>query len=87
MGAEALAGYASWLGLEVGAFAQCLDGAAHAETIETDASEANRVRITGTLTSVIGKSEDDVVNGRHVVGALGLNVFQSGIDRLLPGST
>lgn len=85
MGAETLAGYASWLGLEVGAFAQCLDGAAHAETIEIDASEANRVRITGTPTSVIGKSEEDVVNGRRVVGAQGLNVFQSEIGRPLPG--
>jgi protein-disulfide isomerase len=84
LGREALDGYGASLGLDAAAFASCLDSGSHKDQIDTDASEANRVRITGTPTFVIGRTEDDVVNGRRVVGAQSLAVFQSEIDRLLP---
>ncbi len=85
LGRDALEGYAVALGLDREAFDRCMEANAHLERIETDASEASRVRITGTPTFVIGRSEDDAVNGRRVVGAQSLAVFQSEIDRLLPG--
>ena len=85
LGREALEAYAAELGLDGQVFANCLDQQRHKGQIDTDASEANRVRITGTPTFVIGRTEDDTVNGRRVVGAQSLAVFESEIDRLLPG--
>jgi protein-disulfide isomerase len=87
LGREALDGYGASLGLDAAAFASCLDSGSHKEQIDTDAAEANRVRITGTPTFVIGRTEDDAVNGRRVVGAQSLAVFQSEIDRLLPDTS
>ena len=72
--------------LDARAIAERLERSAHAETIETDASEANRVRTASTPALEIGKSEGDVVNGYRVIGAQGFNVFQSEMDFLLLGS-
>jgi protein-disulfide isomerase len=85
LGRDALEGYAASMKLDLAAFNACLDNEVHLPQIDTDASEANRVRITGTPTFVIGPSGEDTVNGRRVVGAQSLAVFQAEIDRLLPG--
>jgi protein-disulfide isomerase len=67
--------YASDLGLDAKAFAECLDSHRYLSEINADASDANRVGISGTPSFVI--------NGRILVGALPFSDFKTVIDEEL----
>ncbi len=65
------------LGLDTGAFRQCLDSGAMRQEIIGDVTDAQDYGITGTPTFFI--------NGVRVIGAQPLSVFQSVIDQELEG--
>ncbi|MBZ0169607.1 Disulfide bond formation protein D precursor [Candidatus Methylomirabilis lanthanidiphila] len=67
--------FAEQLKLNDKSFAACLDGGKHAAAVQADVEEGTRLGITGTPTFFI--------NGRLVVGALPLEMFQKIIDREL----
>lgn len=65
--------FAEQLKLDGKSFAACLDSGKYAAAVEADVQEGTRLGITGTPTFFI--------NGRLVVGALPLEMFQKFIDR------
>jgi len=83
LGIEQLPGYAREIGLDSDAFDACLSSDRHQAQIEQDAQAANRIRISGTPSFIIGKSAGDTVSGQLVVGAQPTAVFSAGIQRVL----
>ncbi len=75
--------YAKVTGLDMAEFEACLASDKHLDHIDLDSKDAAAVRITGTPTFVVGKTAEDKVSGRIVVGAQPLAVFQSAIDALI----
>ena len=71
--------FAEQLKLDSKSFAACLDSGKHAAAVQADVQEGTRLGITGTPTFFI--------NGRLVVGALPLEMFQKIIDRELRRSS
>jgi protein-disulfide isomerase len=71
--------FAEQLKLDGNSFAACLDSGKHAAAVQADVQEGTRLGITGTPTFFI--------NGRLVVGALPLEMFQKIIDRELRRSS
>ncbi len=67
--------YATDLGLDLKAFAACLDSHRYQGEIQADASDAARVGISGTPSFV--------VNGRILIGALPFSEFKTVIDEEL----
>lgn len=72
---DALKQYAAQIGLEAGAFAQCLDSRRHRAGVAADIAAGSQLGVTGTPTFFI--------NGRPLVGNLPLSEFQRAIDREL----
>ena len=70
--------YASDIGLDAGRFQVCLDKGTHRAAILADVRQAEEIGATGTPTFFI--------NGKRLVGAQPLQVFQEIIDRELEGS-
>jgi protein-disulfide isomerase len=83
LGLERLPGYAREIGLDGAAFDACLSSDRHQARIDKDGEEANRIRVTGTPSFVIGKSAGDTVSGQLVIGAQAPAVFTSEIQRVL----
>jgi|GEM_PF-351593 len=75
--------YAQDLSLDISAFDACLASDRHLAEIDEDGQEANRVRITGTPTFVVGKSDGDELSGRMVIGAQAPGVFTAEIRRVM----
>lgn len=71
--------FAEQLKLDAASFTECLDSEKHAAAVASDVQEGTRLGITGTPTFFI--------NGRLVVGALPLEMFQRLIERELRRST
>lgn len=71
--------FAEQLKLDSKSFAACLDSGKHTAAVEADVDEGTRLGITGTPTFFI--------NGRLLVGALPLEMFQKVIDRELRHSS
>lgn len=80
---EHIAQYAKQAGIQTEAFNQCINSNRYQEAIQRDIAEAQKQRISGTPTFVIGKSAPDVVSGKRIVGAQHYNVFSSEIEALL----
>jgi protein-disulfide isomerase len=87
LGIEQLPGYARDIGLDGDAFDACLSSDRHQAQIEQDSQEADRIRITGTPSFVIGKTAGDSVSGRLVIGAQATAVFTAEIKRVLDQTT
>jgi protein-disulfide isomerase len=83
LGIERLPGYAREIGLDVDAFDACLSSDRHQAQITEDSQEANRIRVTGTPSFVIGKTAGDTVSGQLIIGAQAQAVFTTAIQRLL----
>jgi protein-disulfide isomerase len=83
LGIEQLPGYARDIGLDGDAFDACLSSDRHQAQIEQDSQDADRIRITGTPSFVIGKTAGDSVSGRLVIGAQATAVFTAEIKRVL----
>ena len=80
---EPLAGYAQDIGLQVDDFDQCFTSNRYREDIERDQEVAKNESITGTPTFVIGKTTDDVIKGKRIVGAQAYKVFSDEIEAQL----
>jgi protein-disulfide isomerase len=84
LGGEQLMGYARSIGLDADAFSACLQNGTFADRVAAGAAEANRLGITGTPTTLIGRSDGDTVTDIRVVrGAQPYGAFKSEIDKLL----
>ncbi|HEX9627199.1 MAG TPA: DsbA family protein [Acidiferrobacterales bacterium] len=83
---DQLPAYAQETRLDTTAFKECLASGRHFARIDQDVQDAGNVRITGTPTFVIGRSEGEAVNGHPVVGAQAAAVFEAEIQRLLQGN-
>ena len=83
LGIERLPGYAREIGLDVDAFDACLSSDRHQAQITQDSQEANRIRVTGTPSFVIGKTAGDTVSGQLIIGAQAQAVFTAAIQRIL----
>lgn len=70
-----LKNYATELGLDMAAFARCLDSGAKVSTVARDVEDGRRYGITGTPTFF--------VNGKALVGAQPYAVFKTAIDEAL----
>lgn len=83
LGIERLPGYARKIGLDANAFDACLSSDRHLAQIDQDSQEANRIRVTGTPSFIIGKTAGDTVSGQLVIGAQAPAVFTAEIQRVL----
>jgi protein-disulfide isomerase len=83
LGIEQLPGYAREVGLDVNAFDACLSSDRHQAQIDQDSQEANRIRVTGTPSFIIGRTAGDTVSGQLVIGAQAPAVFTAEIQRVL----
>ncbi len=86
LGREALEKYAVSEGLDPVAFRRCLDGSNHLTEIDSDASDAAQIRITGTPTFLVGRGRGDFIEGRLIIGAQGSAVFDGAIRLELAAS-
>lgn len=75
LGVASLKGYAADLGLDTEVFNVCLDSGAKTEQVQNDIQVGQKAGVTGTPTFSI--------NGRLLVGAKLLNIFQAQIDAAL----
>jgi protein-disulfide isomerase len=76
-------GYARVLDLDMGAFDACIEAERYTEAMDRDSASAQKLRITGTPTFVIGRSDGERLSGRVIVGAQAIAVFRGEIRRLL----
>jgi protein-disulfide isomerase len=83
LGIEQLPGYAHEIGLDGKSFDACLSSDRHQEQIAQASQEANRIRVTGTPSFVIGKTAGDTVSGQLIIGAQAQTVFIAAIRRVL----
>ena len=83
LGIEQLPGYAREIGLDGDSFDACLSSDRHQAQITQDSQEANRIRVTGTPSFVIGKTAGDTVSGQLIIGAQAQAVFTAAIKRIL----
>jgi protein-disulfide isomerase len=84
---EQLPGYAREIGLDGDAFDACLSSERHQAQIDQDSQEANRIRITGTPSFVIGKAAGDTVTGQLIIGAQATAIFTAAIQGVLNQTT
>jgi protein-disulfide isomerase len=87
LGIEQLPGYAREIGLDGDTFDACLSSDRHQAQIDQDSQEANRIRITGTPSFIIGKATGDTVSGQLVIGAQAPAVFTAAIQRIIDQTT
>ena len=80
---EALTGYANDISLNAATFKACMADDARLKAISDEASYINSLGVNGTPSFVLGKSVGDSVEGRKIVGAQPLEVFEGAINELL----
>jgi protein-disulfide isomerase len=80
-----LSKHAQALGLNVGAFDQCMDTGKSAARIRKDVAQAEKLQANGTPTFFIGLTESNSsqIKGTRIVGAQPYQAFKQAIDRLL----
>lgn len=82
---EALTGYAKDLMLNTDSFQTCMADEKHLKAISDEANYINSLGVNGTPSFVLGKSAGDSVEGRKIIGAQPLEVFEGAINELLNG--
>jgi protein-disulfide isomerase len=80
---DSLAGYAKDLALNGDTFKSCMADGKHLKEIGDEAKYAQSLGITGTPTFILGKTAGDTVEGRVIVGAQPLAVFEAAINEML----
>jgi protein-disulfide isomerase len=80
-----LSKHAQAIGLDVGAFDQCLDTGKVVARVRKDVVDAERLQANGTPTFFIGltDSKSAQIKGVRIVGAVPYQTFKQAIDRLL----
>jgi protein-disulfide isomerase len=86
-GPESLRDYGQELGLDEPSFQNCLASDRYLSQVDRDSEAATGVRITGTPTFIIGKTGDEWIEGKKLVGAQSYAVFDGAIRLLLPDSS
>ena len=84
LGREDLSRHAKAIGLDTAAFERCITDGKHAEAINKDLAEAQRLQVTGTPTFFIGVigGEGSELKATKLVGAQPYSTFKAAIDRL-----
>lgn len=81
---DKLTSIASGLALDATKFKLCLDSTKYNQNLTQDQKDGQAAGVSGTPSIIIGKAgPSGVINGKLIVGAQPLNVFQSAIDPLL----
>ena len=80
---DSLTGYANSLSLNADTFKSCMSQGKHLDEIDTESKYAMSLGITGTPTFIIGKSAGETVEGRVIVGAQPIAVFDAAIKEVL----
>jgi protein-disulfide isomerase len=80
---DSLASYANDLALDSGTYKSCMADGRHLKEIDGEAKYAQSLGITGTPTFILGKSAGDTVEGRVIIGAQPLAVFEAAINNAL----
>ena len=80
---DSLAGYAKELLLNGDTFKSCMADGKHLKEIRDEAKYAQSLGITGTPTFILGKTAGDSVEGKVIVGAVPLEVFEANINAML----
>lgn len=83
---EAIIRYAQSLALDREGFAHCLDGETYKTAIQKDLVDAQMLKISGTPTFILGKTDKEAIDGVRIVGAQPYSAFETAILRLLPAS-
>ena len=84
IGREDLTKHAQAIGLDTKAFEQCISSGKHAEAINKDLAEAQRLQVTGTPTFFIAATgSNNELKATRMVGAQPYSAFKAAIDRLL----
>jgi predicted DsbA family dithiol-disulfide isomerase len=85
LGRDDLNRHAQAIGLDLNAFARCLDSGKHADAIKKDLAEAQRLQASGTPTFFLGVAgpNDSEMKATKLVGAQPYASFKTAIDRLL----
>ena len=83
---EYLPAHAGKLGLDMGAFNECLQSSRHLAEIDQDARDAKSVNLTGTPSFIIGRTATDKITGQVVVGAQPIRAFDIAIHKVLAQS-
>ncbi|MFN4182011.1 MAG: DsbA family protein [bacterium] len=79
-----LQSFASAIGLNIGDFRRCLEAEKYKKEVQEDMQEASSLGINGTPTFVVGREVSrGVVEGKLIVGAQPLQVFEAELDSLL----
>jgi len=90
LGADELKGYAREIGLDSGAFDNCLDSEKHKDQVKEDLSTGRKLGVRGTPGFVFGltdpKNPDTVKASDTVRGAQPADAFSEVIDKLLESS-
>ena len=81
--ADALAGYAKDISINVDSFKSCIADGKHLKAIDDEAKYAASLGISGTPTFVLGKVVGNSVEGKVIVGAQPLEVFEAAIKDML----
>ena len=84
---EHIAEYATQAGIDTEAFNRCIDSNRHLDDIKRDMAEAEKQRISGTPTFVVGKTTADIIKGKRIVGAQAYSTFSSEIEAQLKAAT
>jgi len=86
-----LKGFAGELGLDTGAFNECLDSKKHEKTVQADLASGAKLGVQGTPGFVIGKTDPadpDKVNATvFIKGAQPIDQFRASINDLLGSDT
>jgi protein-disulfide isomerase len=77
---DQLAPLAKEIGLDEGAFRQCLDSGKKEARVQEDATEAARIGVTGTLGNILNNQTGEV---KVLAGAVPAKTFKAAIDSLL----
>ncbi|HET8550268.1 MAG TPA: DsbA family protein [Bryobacteraceae bacterium] len=84
--AKELLGHATVLGLDMGKFQSCIDGAKYAQAVKNDIEEGQRLGIRGTPTFFLGveTTKDDKLKAVTLLsGAQPFTAFKEAIEKLL----
>ena len=84
---EHIASYAKQVDLETEAFNQCINSNRYDEDIKRDIAQAEKQRISGTPTFIIGKTTADIIKGKRIVGAQAYKVFSDELEAQLKAAT
>lgn len=80
---EGLTTYASALMLDSDVFKICLSDTTREKAINDEANYINSLGVNGTPAFVLGKSVGDAVEGRKIIGAQPVAVFENAINEML----